>query len=93
MEVLKNIEMCPFLLISKIACRLHKSDRLTQESDSRKKAAYAPDDQKVSIVKVTLHAWHADPCEEEGTTHGVSSLLNFPHISVLHSTKFQSLGE
>jgi hypothetical protein len=56
MEVLKNIEMCPFLLISKIACRLHKSDRLTQESDSRKKAAYAPDDQKVSIVKVTLHA-------------------------------------
>jgi hypothetical protein len=44
------------LFISEIVCRLHKSDRSTQKTDSRKKAAHASDDQEVSIVKVTLHA-------------------------------------
>lgn len=43
-------------VISEINSRLHKSDWSTQKTDSRKEVAYAPDDQEVSIVKVTLHA-------------------------------------
>lgn len=63
-------------VISEINSRLHKSDWSTQKTDSRKEVAYAPDDQEVSIVKVTLHAWYTDTCEEEGATHGVRSLFS-----------------
>jgi hypothetical protein len=43
-------------VVSEINSRLHKSDRSTQKTDSREEVAYAPDDQEVSIVEVTLHA-------------------------------------
>jgi hypothetical protein len=70
-------KMYDFLLISQIVCRLHKSDRSTQKTDSRKKVAHASDEQEVSTVKVTFHAWHADTCEKKGATDGVSSLYCF----------------
>jgi hypothetical protein len=62
-----------FELISKNVCRLYKSDRSTQKTYSREEAAYATDDQEVSFIKVTIHAWHADTCEEKGATHSVST--------------------
>ena len=71
------------LLISQIVCRLHKSDRSTQKTDSRKKVAHASDEQEVPTVKVTFHAWHADTCEKKGATDGVSSLYWFSVIYVM----------